>query len=832
MSEAFFRDPRLDLSTAGEFLVRALFVCAYAAVIAATGVLLLSQELSTRALGILFLLFLGDRLLHARHGERTLHEADGKTVNVVDVLTPSAQRLLRASFRRALGTGKNFSLTLLKELVGRSDVKESLRRLGVAPSDFDAKVSEFLAGEEGASTVKQEELLRETEALAVRAFYAAHATGERFVEARSFFAALAAHPTAPLPRLFGLFEITPEMAVEALVFGQFRRRFAGIRGIPAVLGGFAHRTKIVRQRAMNRAWTARPTPTLDAYSTDLTSLAHAEQLGFLVGHEKEFEHLIEVLARPGKPNAVLVGEPGMGKSTIIAHLAFRIVKDQVPAALFDKRLIELSVGSLLGDATSEEATGRMKRIVEEILAAGNVVLSIPNAHELFRSRTGGGIDPIDVLLPVLKSEAVPVIAETYPAEFKRIIEPRSDFMEQFEVVEVEEITPAEATRFLTYSSLLLERQFGLIITFRAIRKAVELAHRYFRDKTLPGSAFDLLKQAFAKASQEGAKELTEAHVVSVAERQSKIPIESAGEGEAKKLLNLEKTIHERLVDQEPAVKAVARALREYRSGLTRQGGPIATFLFVGPTGVGKTELAKILTKVQFGSGSAMHRFDMSEYQTKESIARFIGNPDGSTTGALTDAVRALPYSLILLDEFEKAHPDILNLFLQVFDDGRLTDSLGRTADFSNTIIIATSNAHSDFIKEEIEKGKKVPDIADELKKKLTVYFKPELINRFSDIIVFRSLTGKEVETIASILLEEVAATLREAHGVDLTIDLSAVSRIAELGWSPVFGARPLRQVISEHVRGVLAEKILRREVTRGMKLTFAYENGAFDFRIG
>ena len=580
---------------------------------------------------------------------------------------------------------------------------------------------------------------------------------------------------------------------------------------------------------MNRAWTARPTPTLDQYGADFTALARREEVGFLIGHEKEFEHLLQVLARPGKPNALLVGEPGVGKSTLVAHLAFRIIKDKVPPGLFDKRLIELRVGALVGDATPDVAAGRMRTIIEEILAAGNVVLSIPNVHELFHAREKGGIDPIDILLPVLESEAIPVIAETFPKEFKQIVESRSDFMEQFETVEVEEITPAEATRFLTYTSLLLEREFDLAVTFRAVRKAVELANRYFTSRMLPGSALDLLKQALAKAAGEDAKELKESHVIAVAERQSKIPIESAAGHEAEKLLNLEKIIHERLVNQEAAVTAVARAMREYRSGLARKGGPIASFLFVGPTGVGKTKLAKILAKVQFGSSSAMHRFDMSEYQTKESTYRFIGNPDGSRTGALTDAVRSLPYSLILLDEFEKAHPDILNLFLQVFDDGRLTDSLGRTADFTNTILITTSNAHSDFIKEEIEKGKKSADLAEELKHRLTTYFKPELLNRFSDISVFRNLTPQEVEKIAGFLLREVTDTLREVHSIDLTIGASVTEEIARRGWSPVFGARPLRQAISEHVRGVLAEKILRRELTRGAKAALTYKNGAFIF---
>jgi len=433
-------------------------------------------------------------------------------------------------------------------------------------------------------------------------------------------------------------------------------------------------------------------------------------------------------------------------------------------------------------------------------------------------------------LPVIKNESIPVIGETYPREFKQYIEQHSDFLEQFEVVNVEEMSEDEAVRFLVYNGLMLEREFGVLVTFRAISKSVEIAHRYFRDKVLPGSAADLLKQAFARAKQEGLKILEEDTVIQVAEGRSKIPIQKADVAEAEKLLNLESIIHEKFINQESAVKAVSRALREYRSGLSRTGGPIATFLFLGPTGVGKTELAKILARVQFGSQEMMHRFDMSEYQDKQSIFRFIGTPDGERTGTLTDAVLQSPYSLILLDEFEKAHPDILDLFLQVFDDGRLTDSLGRIVSFENTIIIATSNANSQFIKEEIEKGKKVEEITEEIKRKLTNYFKPELINRFSNIIVFRDLNISEIHIITGLLLKEINETLQKTHGIEFVADESAIKKIAELGYSPEFGARPLRQVISEQVRGVLAEKILRHEIERGDVVDFLYEEGHFEFK--
>jgi len=384
---------------------------------------------------------------------------------------------------------------------------------------------------------------------------------------------------------------------------------------------------------------------------------------------------------------------------------------------------------------------------------------------------------------------------------------------------------------LIYDSLILERRYKITISFGAIKQAVILAHKYFRHKQLPSSAEDLLKESLAYASQRRDKLLQADDIIAVAQRKINVPLHGAGKEEAGKLLNLEKIIHERLVDQEEAVKAVSRALREYRSGLSRKGGPIAAFLFVGPTGVGKTELSKILASVQFGSEETMVRFDMTEYQIRESISRFIGSTNGEIAGVLTEAIIQKPYSLVLLDEFEKAHPDILNLFLQVFDDGRLTDSLGRVVDFTNTIIIATSNAHSNFIKESIEAGLNIEKINEELKKKLTEYFRPELLNRFSGIIAFKNLSPKDIEAIAGFQLKSLAKAVSETHGINLNFDAAVVKNIAELGYDPVFGARPLRGVISEKLRSPLAEKILRGEIVRGNSVRIVLENGEIKFIV-
>jgi len=829
-SRVYFSHPRLSLSGFGDLSFRLVSYSVYALLTAAAVLLFLTSDIpSLFWFSILLLMFLIDRLFHIRKGEKEISRLVGPEMNVAETLSPSALRLLNAAFRKALVTKHSIYLILLDELSDRRDVQEVLRRLSVDPKKFKEKVSKYV--EESSEDLPKPEVKESLERITVEAFLTARKTGEKFVEVRNIFSGIAGSKDPRIMKILHLFEMDAQDVREAIVFGRFAKTLSGFRRVPAVLGGFAHKSRGLRKRTMNRAWTARPTPTLDRYSTDMTDLARAEKAGFLVGHETEYENLISVISRVGKPNALLVGEPGVGKSTIMAHLAFRMIKDDVPSVLFDKRLLSLDVGKLVADATQDILGGRIQEVVDEIILAGNIVLFIPSMHDLFRTAPQDGIHAIDLLLPIVKNENIPMIGETFPKEFKKYIEPRSDFLDQFEVVQVDEISEEEAVRFLVYLSILFEKQFKVFITFRAVRKAVELAHRYFHNRPLPGSAVDIMKQALAHARDERAKMLDGRHILEVAERQSRIPIRQATVAEAEKLLNLEDLIHERLVNQNTAVNAVSRALREYRSGLSRKGGPIATFLFVGPTGVGKTELAKILTDIHFGSKDFMHRFDMSEYQDKQSIFRFIGTPDGSRSGTLTDAILENPYSLILLDEFEKAHPDILNLFLQVFDDGRLTDSLGRTVDFENTIIIATSNAHSEYIKEEIEKGTEMERIAEDLKKKLTEYFRPELINRFSDIIAFRSLNPGEIEIITGFLLKDVEEVLGETHGIKLAADESAIRRIAQLGYSPVFGARPLRKVISEEVRSVLAEKILKKEIGRGNTVAIGTEGEGFTFSV-
>lgn len=831
-----FFEPRFEMTHAGRLFVRVVFFSGCVILAAAGATFLLSDVQWLLWTGALLFIFLLDSLKHFGQANRSLYKLHQKSIpaqaNLADYLTPATFVILEYAFDRAL-LGGNFDLFLLKRLLSRKDIQAGIERMDLNFKEIRDKADELLRESiedkkyivEGIGVKLKEEM----EKILRLALEQAVIADGQFIEPKDLFAALSYCDSAAVLRILQLFNIDAGDLRNALIFSRYKGAFSWRRRLPVTIGGFAYHPYKIRHRIMNRAWSARTTSLLDQFGQDLTDLARTGYSGFLIGHSVEYDRMVDVLARPGRPNVLLVGEPGAGKETLVNHLAFKITKDEVPPELFDKRLISLQIGSLMPGTERGELQAQLNKIIEEIVRAGNIILYIPDIHNLTKTSGRSNINAADILLPAVSSSAFSVIGTTYPKEYKQAIEPQTDFAKVFETVRVEEISIEDALRLLVYSSIILERQFKITITFGAIKQAVSLAAKYFRDKLLPSSAEDLLKEALSDAKDKGDKVLNIDDVIDIAQRRVNIPLRHAKSVEAEKLLNLEQLIHERLIDQEEAVKAVSRSLREYRSGLSRVGGPIATFLFVGPTGVGKTELSKILANIQFGSKDAMIRFDMSEYQDKQSVFRFIGAPDGSSSGALTEAAIRQPYSLILLDEFEKAHPDILNLFLQVFDDGRLTDNVGHTVDFQNTVIIATSNANSNFIKESLESGKNMSEVSEELKKKLTEYFRPELLNRFSGIIVFRGLSPEDIVAVAGILLKDLAEEINKNLGIIIDFSEEVIRKIAEWGYDPVFGARPLRGVISDKIRSVLAEKILKNEIGKGGNISVKLENNELVF---
>lgn len=837
MQNTYFDEQRLKMTMLERMAVRFIIYCFYAIFTAATATFLLSDVKFLFWLGIFGVLFLFYRIFHFKQADAELSGLKNNTfpekkINIGKYFSSASISILERALEKSLALNANFFLYMVDFLAKTRDVEIGLERMSISLDEFRKKTADLIKDSRGKEHFSKQEIITKIESLAKTSFEIAFANNEKFVEPRNIFSALNSINGEKASQLFNYFSIEPKDVENALIFSRFKNKFRWLKKLPASLGGFANKPYKIRHRFMNRAWTAKPTPTLDKYGVDFTDMAREERVGFLIGHKNEYDRLANVLSRQDKPNALLVGEPSSGKETMVCHLAYELIKDKIHKNLFDKRLVSLSFGSLVAGAADTEVALRINKIIEEIISAGNIILYIPDVHNLYKTSGQQSMSAADILIPAITDNAFPVVAATCPREYKEFIESKSDFVGAFEIIRVNEISEDEAVKLLTYDAIILENQMGVVVCFEAIKQAVSLAHKYFRQKLLPSSAEDLLKEALADASQKGNRLLSANDIIAIAERKINVPIHKATKEEAEKLLNLESIIHKKLIDQEEAVKSVSRALREYRSGLSRKGGPIAVFLFVGPTGVGKTELSKILTKIQFGSENMMIRFDMSEYQDKQSIFRFIGSPDGRIAGSLTEAVIQKPYSLILLDELEKAHPDILNLFLQLFDEGRLTDNLGRTIDFTNTIIIATSNAHSEFIKSHLEAHTAFETIAEELKKKLTDYFKPELLNRFSGIIVFKTLSIADIEAISGLQLADVAKMLSEVQGINLTFDEAVIKRVAELGFDPVFGARPLRGVISEKIRSVLAEKILRGEIEKGGNLrVLLNERGDFIFTL-
>lgn len=828
----YYHNPLLAMDSFSLFLVRAIILIGYIALFIISALLIFSDSWQSRCLGFLILIFVVDRLVRRNKSwqkfdssfrQKALH---GENFNLVDFTGKLFDATILEAGKKTLSLGGSFYLRVLDRLLEVSDFKRVFSKMDIKPSEFHFALQREL---EKSIVAEKKYDMAQILALAQKiVFESMPFLSSSELEAKDIFLACFFSSDEHLKILMNQFKFTPEDVQAAVVFSEFKKDFLQLRSIPMTLSSFVSRRPIVGHRIMNRAWTARPTPNLDLISVDLTDLARGEEIGFMIGHEKEGSQLANILSRPsGKNNLILIGEPGSGKETIVMHLAYKMAVDDVPAELFDKRLVMLSVSQLAAGGSPEEVLNRTKKIVEEILIARNIILYIPDFDNLTRTSGTQYLSAADAILPNMSRGDFQVIASVTPQDFKKEIESRRDLAATFEAVTIEEISEEEAIQLLSYVSLVLENQYDTNISFRAIKRAVKISKRYFRDKLLPSSAEDLLKEALAYVRNLGDKDLNEEDVVAVAQMKMNVPLSEAGDKEAEQLLQLEDLIHKKLIDQEEAVQAVSRSLREYRAGLSRKGGPIASFLFAGPTGVGKTELSKILAEIQFGSQSSMIRFDMSEYQEKQSISRFIGSSDGSISGAITEAVRQKPYSLILLDEFEKAHPDLLNMFLGVFDDGRLTDSVGRTIDFTSTIIIATSNAHSELIKTRLEEGMPVNDISIELKKQLTDYFRPELINRFSAVIAFKPLSVDDIRKITILMLNSLSKDLLQEQGIILKFDESAIAQLLKIGYSPIFGARPMRNAISDNAKSVLANKILKKEIGRGDTVVIKFDGQIF-----
>ncbi len=580
-----------------------------------------------------------------------------------------------------------------------------------------------------------------------------------------------------------------------------------------------HRAAILKPWGnMNRAYTAVATPTLDHFSSDLTMLARAGRLDLCIDRVKEFTAIFDAYSG-GQSGVLLIGPTGVGKRTIVEGLAQMMVKESVPKFLQDKRLVELDVAALVSGVSPAEAQERLLICINEVNRAENIVLYIPNIENLMGITSGSeeSLELSEVLSSALNKQALFCISTTTTENYSRFIEGKS-LGEAMTAIGVAEPNFNQTIQILESKAGSFEAQYGIYLTYDALEKTVTLSNKYLRESSNPLKAINLLQKAAAISNKEARnnpdKVICDGEVVASAiEDLTGIPASKVSENERQKLINLEASIHARMIGQEEAVKVVSASLRRARADLKDSSRPIASFLFLGPTGVGKTELAKSVSEIYFGSEDYMIRLDMSEYQEANSVTKMIGGVDG-TLGYLTEAVRKKPFALILLDEIEKANPDILNLFLQLLDDGRLTDGQGRTINFSQSIIIATSNIGSILIQDGIKQNLDINIIKQELiDNQLNKYMRPELINRFDGIVVFKPLTEENLMAIATLMLKKIKKSL-ESKGISLKADKEGVAILARAGYDPKFGARPLRRLLQERVEDEIANLLLANKLKR------------------
>lgn len=565
---------------------------------------------------------------------------------------------------------------------------------------------------------------------------------------------------------------------------------------------------------MNRAYTAQATPLLNAFSHDMTIAAKCGALDYCVSRTEEVSQIFSEIAS-GRRNILLVGEPGVGKYTVIGDIAQLMVEEDVPAIFSDKRLVELDISRLLAGADAANAQARLQAILDEVSVSGNIIIFINNIETIAGISAGNesSLDLADVLINHLEQTGLICFANATRENYAKFIE-HKPLGQRFAKIDIKEPDFNRTIEMIESKIGYFENKFKVFFTYGALDQAVKLSNKYLHETYQPSKAIEVLENmAMAtKGSRTGnvVERETAAEIIS---KMTGVPINKVGNKEREELLNLEERIHEHMIDQVEAVVAVSSALRRARAQLTQGKRPIASFLFLGSTGVGKTELAKAIASVYFGDEKCMTRLDMSEYQLQDSIGKMIGDGHGQK-GYLTEAVRQRPFSLLLLDEFEKAHPDILNLFLQVMDDGRLTDGEGRTIDFTNSILIATSNAGAMYIQDAIRMNTPMETVRSTLvNEHLNKIMRPELINRFDGVIVFKPLGEVEVVEIARLLINKMAENLAE-KGINLKLSESGLKLLAHEGYDPQFGARPMRRLLQDKVENKIAELILSGKLNR------------------
>ncbi len=802
----------------------------------------------------------------------------GNRVNITRLMSAPARELLGAAAAHvAERGGANLDTEqLLWAAAHLEPTRELLTRAGADPGELIRQIESQEAQAQPAAEPPQ--LTPGAKRALLEAHQISRAVGSTYIGPEHILFALAANPESGAGRLLSAAGVTPE---------TLQRVLAGQGGPPGGRGPGSRSA----------------TPTLDEFGRDLTAMAREGRVDPVIGRDDEIEQTIEVLSRRGKNNPVLIGEAGVGKTAIVEGLAQRIVDDDVPQTLSGKRVVQLELsGVVAGTRYRGDFEERVKRIIDEIRDhRDDLIIFIDELHTLVGAggSSEGGMDAGNMLKPALARGELHIVGATTLDEYRKNIEKDAALARRFQPILVPEPTADDTITILRGLRDRYEAHHQVRYTDEALVAAVELSDRYITDRFLPDKAIDLIDQAGARVrlrittprrdvrelerraeelqrdkdqaianeqyedasrlrdqisqvrqqlgdlggDPSAVPEVTADDIAEVVSRATGIPVRQLTEEEKDRLLRLEQHLHDRVIGQDEGVEAVAEAVRRSRAGLGDPNRPVGSFLFLGPTGVGKTELARALAEALFGEDSRMIRLDMSEFQERHTVSRLVGAPPGyvgyEEAGQLTEAVRRRPYSVILLDEIEKAHPDVFNILLQVLDDGRLTDGQGRTVDFKNTVLIMTSNLGSDLIARRAgplgfagssaATGSAQQDsLQEQLMRRLRESFRPEFLNRIDEIIIFRQLDETQLRQITELMLQE---TRRRLHAQNVTLEFTpaAVDWIAEHGFQPEFGARPMRRVIQREVDNELSRRLLNGQINPGQTVVVNVGDGHLTF---